>query len=142
MQISALRHKLILCSQRDEVAEGEFSYKRHVVAEGWAAIEEKAASGFSPRGASMNESRSKRTHIITMRYRWDLNISLTAWLYEQRLKSSPRWFKVLKVGQVEKGGNQFFRFDCRLVERSDDAAQPTTEASAGPAVWMPEGVKL
>jgi hypothetical protein len=90
----------------------------------------------------MNESRSKRTHIITMRYRWDLNISLMAWLYEQRMKSSPRWFKVLKVGQTETNGNQFFRLDCRLVERDDDLSHPTTEAGTGPAVWVPEGVRL
>lgn len=146
MHIAKLQHRLVLCSQRDKVADGSFTYERHKVAKMWAAVEAKAASGFSTNGASMNESRAKRTHVIYARYRHDLNISLMAWLYEERLKSSPRWFKILKVNQTEQAGNAFFKFDCRLVERGDDLAEPKSDeakpAMPGAAWGLPEGFTL
>jgi head-tail adaptor len=143
MHIAKLQHRVILCSQCDVVkSNGDLILNRGEVAEMWAMIEQKSGSGFSRQGAAMNESRAQQTHVTTVRYRWDLNVSLMAWIYEKRLKSPPRWFKVLKTGQTEHAGNAFQTFSCRLVERSDDAAEPTTEAEAGPVMHMPHGVKL
>lgn len=140
IQISDLRHRVSLCSQRDEVNGGEYYLARGVVAKVWAKIEAKAASAFSPHGMAMNTSRGQRTHIIWMRYRYDLEITAMAWVHEERRRSPPRWFKVLKVGQTEKAGNQFYKLECRLVERSDDAADP--EDFSGPAQALPPGVQL
>lgn len=143
--IAKLRHKLLLCRQRDVVITGaEIRLQREGVWSAWAAIEAKKASQFSPNGAAMNENRNTRTHIITMRYRPDLNISALAWLYEEQLKSSPRWFKVLSVSQTEVKGSRFFKFDGRLVERGDDLAQPRAEddKAKGPVSGLPSGVRL
>lgn len=143
MHIAKLQHRVILCSQRDVIKpNGDLTLNRGEVAEMWANIEQKQGSSFNRQGAAMNDARSRQTHVITVRYRWDLNISVMAWIYEKRLKSPPRWFKVLKTGQTEHAGNAFQTFSCRLVERSDDAVEPTPEAIEGPAMHMPHGVKL
>lgn len=142
--IGSLRHKILLCSQRDVVVGTELKLVREGAISAWAAIEVKAASMFSPNGAAMKESRSKRTHIITIRYRSDVQISAMAWIYEERLKSPPRWFKVLNVSQTEGGGSQYFIMEVRLVERGDDISAPAEEgkASKGPVIGLPDGVRF
>lgn len=143
MAIAKLRHRVHLCSQKDVVQDGEWKLAREGVLSMWAAIDEKSASRFSERGAAMGESRNRRTHVIMTRYHPDLDISALAWIYEERRKSAPRWFKILRVGQTEGVGTQFFKFDCRIVERGEQAAPPAAdEPSQGPAVWMPKGVQL
>lgn len=144
--IAALRHKVRLCSQSDVITtEGGMQLRRKGVWSAWAGIEAKKASMFSREGAAMKESRDAHTHVGTLRYRDDLNISALAWLYEERLKSSPRWFKVLAVNQTEQGGTPCFMLDLRLVERGDDIARPIEEDTPerhGPAMSLPHGVKL
>lgn len=138
--ISALRHRVILCSQKDVVSEGaELRLVRNGVVVTWAMIEPKKGSSFSPTGMAVKDSRNMRTHQITMRYRPDLVITLYAWLYEERLVSPPRWFKVLSVSETETGGAPMYMFDVCLVERGDDATRP---AEAGPATVLPFGVVL
>jgi head-tail adaptor len=139
--IAKLRHRVVLCRQHDivEVA-GEMTLKREGITFGWAEIVAKKASAFSPHGAAIKDSRNTRSHIITMRYRTDLNISIMAWVYEERLKSSPRWFKVLSYTETESGGSPCWKLDCRLVERGDDLATPT-EADAVQK-GLPKGVVL
>jgi hypothetical protein len=142
MSISSMRHKLLLCRQQDVVlAGGDLTLGRQEVAWVWAQINEKAASTFSPHGAVMGDSRNVRTHQIMIRYRPLLNLSIMAWLYEERRISSPRWFKIIKVGQTEVSGTQYFNLDCRLVERGDDIGAPIT-AATGPLVGLPNGVRL
>lgn len=142
--IANLRHRVHLCSQKDVVIDGTLKLAREGVLSMWASIEAKAAQMFSPRGAAMLESRNKRTHIIMTRYHRDLDISALAWLYEARLKSAPRWFKILNVSVTEGKGNQYFKFECRLVESAADIAEPVAEGStATGAAWgLPDGVKL
>lgn len=139
MKIAKLRHRLKLCSQKDVVTEnGLFVLNREGVANMWAHIEEKAASPFSTQGAGLTQN-NMRTHVIMTRYYSSLNISNMAWLYEERRKSSPRWFKILKVGQTETSGSVYFKFDCRLVERADDLVEPKESA---PVTNLPPGVVL
>lgn len=126
--IAKLRHRLVLCSQKDVVDDGTLHLKRAGVMSMWAAIEPKKASTFTPQGAASQENRSTRTHCITTRYHRDIDISNLAWLYEERRKSAPRWFKILSVVQTEKAGSEYFMFDCRLVERSDNAPAPAAES--------------
>lgn len=143
MSIAALRHRVHLCSQQDVVIDGMLKLSREGVLSMWASIEAKAAQTFSPHGAAMGEPRTKRTHIVMTRYHPDLDISAMAWIYEARLKSAPRWFKVLKVTSTEAKGSPFFKFECRLIESKADLIEPTAEA-AGPSVAMPlpQGVQL
>lgn len=141
--IASLRHKLQLCSQNDVVTEGgEFKYVRKDVATVWGSIEAKASSTFSRHGAAMKDSRNKQTHIIMVRYNWDMNISAYAWLFEERRKSSPRWFKVLSAKETEGKGSQMLMLNCRLVERADDVALPEEDKPFNLATGLPEGVKL
>lgn len=141
--IASLRHRLTLCRQDDVVTEGgEYKLAREGVKTVWAGIEQKSASAFSRQGAVMKDSKNSRTHIITMRYFTEFNLSSMAWLYEARMKSSPRWFKILNIGQTEAYGSVYFKLDCRLVERSDLAAEPSPESDGSPVVGLPPGVRL
>lgn len=135
-RISHLRHRVQLCSQKDIVEDGNFFLVREGVLETWAEITEKKTQVFSPGGEAIDE-RDKRSHIIRIRYRHDLEISVYAWIFERRMKSSPRWFKILKVSQTEDSGSPFYIFDVRLVERSDTSVEPIDQ---GPAKDLPDGV--
>ena len=141
MSIAARRHRLKLCKQEDVVVSGGgFELRRQEVTTVWAEVEEKKSSTFSPHGAVMADSRNQRTHCVYIRYSYLMNLSVMAWLYEERLKSSPRWFKILKVGQTEMKGTPYFKLDVRLVERADDIAEPRRDS--GPATPLPDGVAL
>ena len=142
MGIAALRHRVVLCRQADViVSPTEMRLNRTDVAEMWASIEPKRASTFSPNGAAMKEGQDARSHVVMARYRPDMNISAMAWIYEARMQSSPRWFKVLSVKQTEAKGTQWFVFDCRVTERGDDLVAPI-DASMGPVMGLPSGVRL
>ena len=81
----------------------------------------------------------KQTHEITIRY--DPNVVLTnySWIYEERRKSQPRWFKVLEQGITEGGGSKYRCLKCQLYEEADEAERPTSLDLAEP---MPEGAFL
>lgn len=114
--IADLKHKMFVCSAKDIVLDGEtIVLERSAVYSGWAAVESKRASTFVPQGVSVSEPRETTTHVIAMRYRSDIQVSSSAWLYEERRKSAPRLFKITRV--VEDC--DFFYFHCRLTERGD-----------------------
>lgn len=142
--IAQLRHRVHLCSQKDVVVDNTLKLNREGVLSMWAMIEAKAASAFAPTGAVVNEERNKRTHIIWTRYHRDIDVSIMAWIYEARLKSAPRWFKVLKVTSTEEGGSEYFKFECRLVESTADIVEPVPEKANtnAPVLGLPPGVKL
>lgn len=141
--IAKLNRRVVLCSQKDVVVDkGTIRLNREGVAEFWAAIEPKKASEFTVNGMATKDTRNRRTHIIKMRYRYDLNLSDMAWVFERRLKSSPRWYKVLNVEEVEQNRSQYWKLECRLVERSDDLVEPTEAVTGGVVQPLPSGVKL
>lgn len=138
--IAKLRHKINLCSQKDVVVGSEIKLIREDILATWAMIEVKKGSMFV-NGAAVRDNRNARTHCIYIRYRSDLEITGYAWIYEERHLSPPRWFKILTVQETESGGSPLYEFDCRIVERGDDLAEPVEEGS-GPAVGLPHGVNL
>lgn len=139
--IAALRHKVVLCSQRDVIDnDGDLTLNRTEVRELWADIEPKAAQRMTQQGAA-REERDRRSHIIYTRAMADINLSQMAWVYERRLKSAPRWFKVLKVTETEHRGSPFWMLDVRLYERTDDAVEPTDSGFTA-AKKMPHGIEL
>lgn len=138
-KIASLRHKIILCRQEDVVISEEgLRLNRDAVATLWAGIDPVRPSAFSPNGATMREGKAIRTHMIFTRYRWDLNVSVMAWIYEARLRSVPRWFKIVSVSHSEDKGNSLWSFYVRLIERGDEISQP----SSGLVTGLPEGVRL
>lgn len=116
ISIAELKHKVLVCSAADVViADGEIVIERKAVYSAWAKIEAKAPSTYVPQGVTVAEPREKTTHVISIRYRSDIQISSSAWLYEERLKSAPRLFKITRL--IEDC--DFFTFYCRLTERGD-----------------------
>ena len=143
--ISALKHRVVLCSAQDVTIAGTaMVINRAAVTEAWARIEAKRGSFFGRDGTVVDESREKASHTVDIRYRTDLAIRSTAWLYEARLMSEPRWYKVLDVRDFDEDG-RFWRFECRLVAASDlqQPPQPSTaQPTPGGAMPLPAGVKL
>lgn len=134
-----LKHYVALCSAKDVVIDGaEIVLARPEVARVWAKIAPTRGS-FMVGGFEAGVSRETPTHEITLRYRSDLDISATAWIYEERLAAPPRWFKVLEEVDVDEAG-RWTRVKCRLVNRSDEAAAPSS--LPGGAVPPPKGVSL
>lgn len=141
MTIGSRRHRVVLCSQQDVVVEGGvFHLKRKEVTSLWAEIKENKTTTFTSRGAAMGDSRDGSTHTVYILYSTIVNLSVMAWLYEARMKSSPRWFKIISVGQTETSGLTYFMLKVRLVERADDLATPGEDAS--PVTPLPPGVTL
>jgi head-tail adaptor len=143
--IRDFKHRITLCSASDVVTEGGTMVLSRVAAwDAWAHIEESRGSFFSRDGYAVKEQRDQRSHKICIRYRTDKEISGAAWIYEQRAKSSPRWFKVLSVCDKGEMG-RFWQLECRLVERSDDVVKPV-EAKPDDVTLqgmaLPEGVTL
>lgn len=122
--IADFKHRLVVCSVDDVVnAPDSISLVKKGMYAGNAVIETKRSQTFAANGTTFQDKQKQVSHRITMNYRPDVEISNAAWLYEERRLSAPRWFKVVAVR--EESGNDCFVFDCRLTERSDDAAPPS-----------------
>ena len=128
-KISDLRNKISLCTMRDVVEEGGvMTLARDNIATVWAQVypQPHLPSFVSRYGYAVQEPAARATHLITVRYQIDLDISTAAWIYEARLKSPPRWYKVL--GFYEK--ENFITMHAHLVERSEFATPPRNQLSA------------
>lgn len=138
--IASLKHRVAICTMDDVVVDAStLSLRRAEVLRTWANIEAKNGSMFAKDGVAIMESRERQTHIICVRYRYDMVISSAAWVYEERLKSEPRWYKVLSV--VDAG--EFWKFKCRLVEKSDAAEVPSPVTATDEfKMDLPRGVVL
>jgi head-tail adaptor len=148
IRIAELKHHVALCSMKDVVTEGgEMVLIRSDVLKIWCKIESRSASFASPSmygqaGYAILENRDRQTHVITMPMRRDFDISSAAWIYEQRLQSGARWYKVLGIRELNEDG-QYMVLSARLIERGDDLTPPVA-ASATPEVIkaVDSGVKL
>lgn len=137
-KLNELKHRVALCRADDVVVDGgTMEIRREAIRWTWAAIEHQThmASYLSQAGFAIKENAQRPTHRIRVRYGHELDYSATAWVYEERLKSPPRWYKFL--GFVEEGC--FVMLECHLVERNDDA-KPMVEP--GPLDPAPQAVKL
>jgi head-tail adaptor len=143
--IRQLNHRVTLCSASDVLAEpGKLSLVREGVLTCWAAITPSRSSYFSREGAAVMERADYYSHHVFIRYRTDISVRSTAWVYEARLKSEPRWFKVVDVLNVDED-SRFWRLSCRLVEASDLVRPPDapgTAAAASIAAPLPDGIEL
>lgn len=139
--IKKFKHFVQVCSA-DDVADGKggISYQKKMVLEGWAMIEARRAQTIDPHGISVMEERDRRTHFIRMRYRPNVLITSSAWIYEHRRLSAPRWFKVLHWSDELEDG-QYWKIECVQYEVSDEAPRPT-EPTNSRLHSLPEGVEL
>jgi head-tail adaptor len=140
--IADLKHKVKLCSMRERVENNEMLLTRKDVFQAWACIRPKKGSSFNRDGSTTNEKLDVQTHEIYIRYRSDFSITIAAWVFEERLKSAPRWFKVLKVENVGEA-SQWHCLSCRLVEEADDISEPIQHAPDTTIVSdLPRGFNL
>lgn len=140
IRASDKKHRVVVCAAKDFVndAAGLVTFRQGAY-EGWAAIIAKKPSQFSRDGFNVDESKAK-THDIFMSYRHDVDITVAAWIYDKRMKSPSRWFKVLAI--EDDGIN--FKFSCRIDEASEGAMEPVADAKAkiGQASALPDNVLL
>jgi hypothetical protein len=116
---------------------GYMTLARRPVLWTWAMIDAalNIASFLTPYGYSYKESRDAwRTHRILIRAQTGLLLTSTAWIYEERRKTSPRWYKLLDVTESD---NWIFILS-HLIERSDKAQPPL----AHPLLPQPSNVEL
>jgi SPP1 family predicted phage head-tail adaptor len=137
--IAQFKHRVAICTMRDVVeSDGQMSLSRKDVYHAWAAITPMTGTLYSRAGQAVDQSRETRTHKICIRFRRDVDFSQTAWLYEERLQSGARWFKMLAMHEQNEAG-EYLEMDCRLVSRGDDLSAPVVTSVAAP---LPQGVKL
>jgi len=128
-KISDLRNRISLCSMRDVVEQGGvMTLARDNIATVWARVyaQPHLPSFISKYGYAIKEPHERPTHLITIRYKIDLDLTSTAWIYEARLKSPPRWYKMVGCYDDEN----WIVMHAHLVERSDLATPPRSRLSA------------
>lgn len=132
-KIADLNHRIALCRMHDIVDEnGEMQLRREGVRYLWAAIRPSPTvmSFLAPTGYPFEEFEDRQTHRIIIRMQTEVDISSAAWVYEERLKSPPRWYKILGF---------FEQLPCWLIltahlhERSDKASPPTGTLTPQPS---------
>lgn len=115
---------------------GTMRLAREVVSLTWAQIEARRGAFIGVSGYNIDPLEEKRTHLITVRYRTDLEFTSAAWIYEKRLKSAPRWYKVI---EILNDHSEFVSIWCHLAEQADTATPPVAPMSGRK---MPSGVEL
>jgi hypothetical protein len=136
--IKKFKHRVQVCSAEDVVVNGKLEFRQKFIYDGWAMINPRRTQTFSMEGQTVFEEKDRRTHFIHMRYNPNVLLTTSAWIYEARLKSPPRWFKILFSGD-EYEDSRYFKFDCRLMSTGDDILEPQNDQKF---VGIPEGFKL
>jgi len=125
-KIGDMEHRVALCRQQDIVADGKtMELHRSEVVWTWARI--KSYYGI---GSYMNEDgyaiidgtgkQSRASHAITVRRGLDIEVTAAAWIYEERRKGPPRWYKILQFSETVG----WLMFTAKLIEKSDYAPTP------------------
>ena len=141
--IGQLKHRVRICSLKDVVdSNGTMQLARNDVYSCWANIYAVRGAMFSKAGYTIKENLDYRTHICRVRYQQSIDITSAAWVYEERRKSPPRWFKVLNISDLDED-SRWYEFEVRLVETSIEAVAPVAKPSDLLAPQpRPEWVKL
>jgi hypothetical protein len=132
IKIADLSHRVVLCTMLDVIDEnGTMHLRRKPVAWLWARIDTalNLPSFQSPYGYSVHESRNAwGTHRVMVRYQSFLEPTSAAWVYEERRKTSPRWYKVLGYEESD----MWLLMTTHLVERSPEVQPPVSFLEAVP----------
>src|SRR5262245_60599033 len=138
IKTSDLSHRVALCTMQDVVEQnGVMTLARKPVQWIWAQVDAalNLPSFQVPTGYSKDPSRDAwGTHRIIIRAASYIEPTSTAWVYEERRKTSPRWYKSL--GYTES--DNWIILITHLYERSPDALPPI----AHPFKAQPSAVKL
>jgi head-tail adaptor len=112
---SDLAHRVIVCGEQTAVIDGDLVTGRNAGFVTMAAMRPVRVSNFAPNGQSFEDPRELASHVITIRYRSNVDITAQAWVFEKRRKSGARWFKVLGRMIIDEG-EQLWELRCREVE--------------------------
>lgn len=138
--IGQLNRLVRICSSDDVVVEGSMCLKRKGVRPAFAQIS--PLTGIT-QGAAWSASgrnvEDKPTHKVTLRAIPDLEITRTAWLYEERYTSANRWFKVLTSRESEDA--QWWIFFV-IVDSRTDTITPVEEPVCEPTASLARPVRL
>jgi hypothetical protein len=121
--ISDFNHRVSLCTMLDVVdKDGVMQLTRKPIATCWAIIysQPHLPSFIAPFGYAVKELAERVTHLITIKAAVGVDFTSSAWLYEERRKSLPRWYKVL--GFYDR--DHWITLHCHLVERSVNVTPP------------------
>lgn len=126
-----LVHRIALCRQDDIVVTGGvMELRRTSVVRTWARIKSyyglPAFVGQS--GFVVIDAITRATHNITVRIGLEVDVTSSAWIYEERRKGMPRWYKVLGFSE----STNWLNMPCRLVEKSDTALVPRESLAPQP----------
>lgn len=125
-------HRIAFCRQQDVVTRGsEMELTREQIVWTWARIRSYygLSSYVSQQGFTVLDAKDKATHSITVRYGLDLSYTTMAWVYEQRRKSEPRWYKILGFAETQN----WVTLNVHLVEKSFVANKPQTTLAPQPS---------
>ena len=145
-RIADFRHRVAVCTMEDVVeTNGTMTLTRKPAYNAWAHINPVRLSMFSRENYAIMQPDGERSHDIVIRQRPDIDLSSAAWLYEERLKSGSRWFKVLRMVAYEENG-EYWRIDALLSERGTNANRPVeakpTDRLPNIVMPLPHGVRL
>src|SRR5262245_29438182 len=131
-KVADLEHRIALCKQQDVVVNSStMELRRKEVVWTWARIKSfyGLAAFIAPTGFAIIDGHTRATHAVTFRYGMYLSIQSTAWVYEERRKTEPRWYKVLGFAE----SSQWVTLNVRLVEKSDLAIPPQAPFAPQPS---------
>lgn len=143
MGIADFNHRIFICTSRvDVVGDSNIELQRAIVFDTWAHIQPKKRSTFSRDGYAVMDDANRVTHRITIPWRPDIDYSVSAWIYEELLMGSPKWFKIIGEAMSEDG--QYSEIDALLYERSSSAVKPSDDLQQKPfaATQLPKDIKL
>jgi hypothetical protein len=126
-KIAQMNHRIAICTMKDVVVSSDrMELRREAVVWTRARIDHQQhlPSFMSDMGYAVKEFATRATHRIRVRAQLELDYTTAAWIYEEFLKSPPRWYKVL--GFVDDNPRMVM-LECHLVESSEDA-RPTPSA--------------
>ena len=136
-RVAEYRHKVTLCRARDQVVGQDIFVARDEIFTANASIVAVRGSYFL-NGFAVDEGRNLYSHNVFLRVDPKYDITGSAWVFERRVKTPSRWYKVLSVQDSKEDGYEW-RLLCRLVQKSDDIAPTQLEDRIH---RLPEGIRL
>jgi hypothetical protein len=130
-KIHEMNHRVALCTQKDVVIDSKtMELRRDSVVWAWARVKSHYGLPFTigMSGYTIMDPATKATHAITVRNGLVDNVTAMAYVYEEFLKSAPRWYKVLGVSEPDR----FLVFTTRMIEISDLALSPLNPLAPQP----------
>lgn len=125
--IGQLNRLIRICSSDDVVTDGTLCLRRKDIRSSFAKIS--PLSQGATWTASGRNAGDRPTHKITIRAMPDLEITRTAWLYEERSAAANRWYKVLQAQESEDA--QWWIFQVIIDSRTDTITPVDTSTGSG-----------